>query len=102
MTGEHIDDTSLEAALRGAELDRGEEDTLGRVHARVQEHVRGSNITGPGWRWSHRVTVFAAIAVPAAAAAAIAAILVFGHGPSANKLVQPAGSPAPNVSAVPS
>jgi hypothetical protein len=102
MTGEHIDDTSLEAALRGAELDRGEEDTLGRVHARVQEHVRGSNITGPGWRWSHRVTVFAAIAVPAAAAAAIAAILIFGHGPSANKLVQPAGSPAPNASAVPS
>ena len=102
MTGEHIDDTSLEAALRGAELNRGEEDTLGRVHARVQEHVRGSNIAGPGWRWSHRVTVFAAIAVPAAAAAAIAAILVFGHGPSANKLVQPAGSPAPNVSAVPS
>jgi len=102
MTGEHIDDTSLEAALRGAELDRGEEDTLGRVHARVQEHVRGSNISGPGWRWSHRVTVFAAIAVPAAAAAAIAAILIFGHGPSANKLVQPAGSPAPNVSAVPS
>jgi hypothetical protein len=102
MTGEHIDDTSLEAALRGAELDRGEEDTLGRVHARVQEHVRGSNITGPGWRWSHRVTVFAAIAVPAAAAAAIAAILIFGHGPSANKLVQPAGSPAPSASAVPS
>ena len=102
MTGEHIDDTSLEAALRGAELDRGEEDTLGRVHARVQEHVRGSNISGPGWRWSHQVTVFAAIAVPAAAAAAIAAILIFGHGPSANKLVQPAGSPAPNASAVPS
>jgi hypothetical protein len=102
MTGEHIDDTSLEAALRGAELNRGEEDTLGRVHARVQEHVRGSNITGPGWRWSHRVTVFAAIAVPAAAAAAIAAILIFGHGPSANKLVQPAGSPAPNASTVPS
>jgi hypothetical protein len=102
MTGEHIDDTSLEAALRAAELDRGEEDTLGRVHARVQEHVQGSNITGPGWRWNHRLTVFAAIAVPAAAAAAIAAILIFGHGPSATKLVQPAGSPAPNASAVPS
>jgi hypothetical protein len=101
MTGEHIDDTSLEAALRAAEIDRGEQDTLGRVHARVQEHVRGSNITGPGWGWSHRITVFAAVAVPAAAAAAIAAILLLGHGPSATKIVQPAGSPAPNASAVP-
>jgi len=98
MTGEHIDDTSLEAALRAAELDRGEEDTLRRIHARVQEHVYGSNITGPGWRWSHRVTVFAAVAFPAAAAAAIAAILIFGHGPSANNVVQPAGSPGSNAS----
>jgi hypothetical protein len=101
MTGEHIDDTNLEAALRAAELDRGEEDTLGRVHARVEEHVSGSNITGPGWGWSHRITVFAAVAVPVAAAAAIAAILLLGHGPSATKIVQPAGSPKPNASAAP-
>src|SRR5258708_35747977 len=38
-----------------------------------------------------------ALGVPAAAAAAIAAILVFGHASIASKVIQPAGSPLPTV-----
>jgi hypothetical protein len=100
MTGEHMDDSTLEAALRAAEVGGGEEQTLGRVQARVQAHVRGSNAGGTGWSRGQRFTVFAAIAVPAAAAAGIAAVVVFGHGFQANKIVQPAATPNPTATAV--
>jgi hypothetical protein len=72
-----------------------------RILARVQGYV-GDNPRRTGSDWQRLLLTIGAVAVPAAAAAAIAAILILGHGPKATKVVQPAATPIPIASAEPS
>ncbi|HXA41848.1 MAG TPA: DUF4232 domain-containing protein [Candidatus Solibacter sp.] len=96
------DMADLESTLRRALLPDGGQATGGenRVLAKVQGYVR-DNPRGARRDWSRLLLTIGAIGVPAAAAAAIAGILVFGHATIAGKVVQPAGSPPPTASPSP-
>jgi hypothetical protein len=86
--------TSLEGRLRRAEATGTEEESLARVLRKVQAHV--NTTTGRASRqWGRRLSMFAVVGIPAAAAAAIAGILLLNANPQ--RAIVPAPNSTPSI-----
>jgi hypothetical protein len=89
----------LESRLRAAETGAGEGDALARVRGRVHGYVATGASAGRG-PWRGRLTAFAVVGVPLAAAAVIAGAILLGSTRNTSKIDVPAGSPPPESPAI--
>ncbi|MGB2938706.1 MAG: hypothetical protein WBD38_00195 [Candidatus Dormiibacterota bacterium] len=104
MSDESMNDSEmfdLEGRLRAAETGTDETQSLGRVRSRMSRYVQGGGEARRSRHfWSGRMTAFAVVGLPVAAAAAIAAAVLLGAPRNVGQL-QPAGSPGASPAATP-
>ena len=97
--GELLD---LERRLRAADSAGFESGAINRIRNRVRNHAEvGARARSERRGWFSRITPFAVVAVPVAAAAAIAAAVILGAPKNQSQVVQPAGSPGPSPISTP-
>lgn len=89
---------NLEGRLRRAEAITNEQESLSRVLRKVQAHVNATP-AAPSRKWGRRLSMFAVVGIPAAAAAAIAGILL--HSANPQRAVVPAPNSTPSVAPSP-
>lgn len=86
----------LENRLRAAESGGHETEAMDRIRGRVHGYVATGAGSGRGL-WRGRLTAFAVVGVPLAAAAVIAGAILLGSARNTSKIEVPAGSPVPTV-----